>query len=163
MKGSIYKMLQNDTDSTEQMGDVRLYRLSHKLQEMRNIGRFAVADQTGRKRFCLSVTWFYFSFTKAFILLQLLFWWEGFGPTAAGLVRWVHPDVCSEDCRRCATHRPAGRSSAHVRRGGGTGEQTGDVVKHRLRWSLTLALEATMRPSSEVFQPEWVSVFGVNI
>lgn len=57
------------------------------------------------------------------VRFQLLFWREGSGAAAAGFVRWVHPDVGSEDRGRRSAHRPAGWSPAHLRRGGGAGEE----------------------------------------
>lgn len=54
---------------------------------------------------------------------QLLLWREGSGAPAAGFVWWVHPDVGPEDRGGCSAHWPTGWSAAHLRRGGGAGEQ----------------------------------------
>ncbi len=59
---------------------------------------------------------------------QLILWWKRFGATAAGLIRWIHPDVCAEDCGGCSTHWPAGWGPAHLWRGGGSGEWLESVL-----------------------------------
>lgn len=84
----------------------------------------------------LKLYWQCFACFLSYFSFQLILWWKGFGATAAGLIRWVHPDVCAEDCGGCSTHWPAGWGPAHIWRGGGTGEWLDSVpFYHMWLWS----------------------------